>query len=67
MFLADDHPVIIEDIIDFGHHISEYKKLILDHKIDLLIMNAKDEDQLAMHGMVYPLAIESRQIPLLML
>ncbi|PCJ95206.1 MAG: hypothetical protein COA45_12215 [Zetaproteobacteria bacterium] len=60
-------PVTIEDIVTFGNRIVEYKKLILDHKVDLLIMNAKDHDQLAMHGMAYPLAIELRQIPLLML
>lgn len=60
-------PVTIEDIVTFGNRIMEYKKLILDHKVDLLIMNAKDHDQLAMHGMAYPLAIELRQIPLLML
>lgn len=60
-------PVSIESIITFGNRLSEYKALILDHKIDLLIMNARDHDQLAMHGMAYPLAIELRQIPLLML
>ncbi len=30
-------------------------------------MHTKDEDQMAMHGMAYPLAIELRQIPLLLL
>lgn len=30
-------------------------------------MNTKDEDQLAMHGLAYPLAVELREIPLLML
>lgn len=60
-------PVTIEDIVIFGDRIVEYKKLILDHKVDLLIMNAKDHDQLAMHGLAYPLAVELRQIPLLML
>jgi hypothetical protein len=30
-------------------------------------MNTKDEDQLAMHGLAYPLAVELRDIPLLML
>ena len=60
-------PVTVKDIVTFGDRMAEYKKLILDHKVDLLIMNAKDYDQLAMHGMAYPLAIELRQIPLLML
>ncbi len=41
--------------------------LIDEHKVDLLVMYAKDEDQLAMHGRTYPLAVELRHIPLLML
>ncbi|MDE1465387.1 hypothetical protein [Spartinivicinus poritis] len=53
--------------VSFGHHIKDYKKLIEDHELDLLVMNTKDEDQLAMHGIAYPLAVELRQIPLLML
>ncbi|MGH1375222.1 MAG: hypothetical protein ACRBCK_02640 [Alphaproteobacteria bacterium] len=60
-------PVTVKDIVSFGNRVVEYKKLILSQKVDLLIMNAKDNDQLAMHGIAYPLAIELRQIPLLML
>lgn len=57
----------IEEFVGFGHHLSKYSDLIAEHKIDLLVMNTKDEDQLAMHGLAYPLAVEVRQIPLLML
>lgn len=57
----------IESIVEFGQRLRDYKKMIQDHKIDLLIMNSRDEDQLAMHGLVYPLAVELRQIPLLLL
>ena len=46
---------------------SEYKRLIDEHAVDLLVLNTKDEDQLAMHGIAYALAVEMRQIPLLML
>ncbi len=49
-----------------GHHLIEYKQLVEDHSVQLLVMNTKDEDQLAMHGLAYPLAVELRQIPLLM-
>ena len=38
-----------------------------EHKIDLLVMNTKDEYQTAMHGLAYPLAVELRSIPLLLL
>ena len=53
---------------DLGlEHIREYQNLIEEHQVDLLVFNTKDHDQLAMHGLGYPLAIELRQIPLLML
>ncbi len=59
--------VRVEHLVVFGHHLSEYKRLIEQHKVDLLVLNTKDEDQLAMHGIAYALAVELRQIPLLML
>lgn len=66
--LKENRPDLsVEMGIAFGHRLSEYKRAIGEHEIDLLVMNAKDDDQLAMHGLVYPLAIELRQIPLLML
>ena len=54
-------------IVMLGHHLMEYKRLIVEHEVDLLVLNTKDEDQLAMHGLAYPLAVELREIPLLML
>lgn len=59
--------VDVASIVQLGHHLQEYKTLIEEHKVDLLVFNTKDEDQLAMHGLAYPLAVEMRQIPLLML
>ncbi len=59
--------VKVEDIVVFGHHLSQYKQLIEQHEVDLLVLNTKDENQLAMHGIAYALAVELRQIPLLML
>ena len=56
----------IEEIVRFGRQISSYRSLIDEHDIDLLVMNTKDEDQLAMHGLAYPLAVELRDTPLLM-
>ena len=54
-------------MVSFGHSLSDYKLYIQEYKIDLLVMHAKDHDQLAMHGLAYPLAIELREIPLLMI
>ncbi len=59
--------VKVEHLVVFGHHLFEYKRLIEQHGVDLLLLNTKDENQLAMHGMAYALAVELRQIPLLML
>jgi len=60
-------PQVVEGIVAIGHRLSEYARLIAEHEIDLLVMNTKDDDQFAMHGLAYPLAVELRDIPLLML
>ncbi len=62
-----DLSVTIEEIVVMGRRLDEYAHLIDQHEIDLLVFHTKDEDQLAMHGLAYPLAVELRQIPLLML
>ncbi len=66
--LAHSAPELtIESIVTSGHHIRAYRRLIEEHEVDLLVMNTKEEDHLAIHGLAYPLAIELRAIPLLML
>jgi hypothetical protein len=57
----------IEEIVTIGHRLSEYRRLVEEHEVDLLVMHTMDGDQLAMRGSAYPLAVELRQIPLLML
>jgi hypothetical protein len=57
----------IEEIVTMGRHLASYRELIEAHAVDLLVLNTKDEDQLAMHGLAHPLAVELRTIPLLML
>ena len=59
--------VLVRDVVGFGHHLSEYKRLIEELAVDLLVLHTKDEDQLAMHGLAYPLTVELREIPLLLL
>lgn len=60
-------PIAVESSVTIGRRLRECEKFIEDQQVDLLLFNTKDEDQLAMHGLAYPLAIELRQIPLLML
>ena len=50
-----------------GRLVDEYRELIAKREIDLLVLHTKDDDQLAMHGAAYALAVELRGIPLLML
>jgi hypothetical protein len=57
----------VEEITIMGRRLEEYRRLIEAHNVDLLILNTKDEDQLAMHGLAYPLAVELRDIAILML
>jgi hypothetical protein len=60
-------PISVEDVLAAGHRLRECRRLVEEHDADLLVMHTKDEDQLAMHGLAYPLAIEVRSIPLLLL
>ncbi len=56
----------IKPLVTFGHRIEDYRHLIEDRHIDLLVMNSRDDDQLAMHGMAYPLVVELRKTPILL-
>ncbi len=60
-------PVAIEEIVTMGRRLAEYRRLIDQHDIDMLVFNTMDDDQFAMHGLAYPLAVELRQLPVLML
>ena len=59
--------VRIEEVVAMGRRVDEYGELIAKREIDLLVLHTKDDDQLAMHGAAYALAVELRGIPLLML
>lgn len=50
-----------------GHRLQDYRRLLDECQCDLVVLNTKDEDQLAMHGLAYPIAVEFRDVPLLML
>jgi len=64
---AQSLPVKIEEVVTMGRRVEEYSELIAKREIDLLVLHTKDDDQLAMHGAAYALAVELRSIPLLML
>ena len=55
----------IRSMVRFGSGLKEYRRQIESQKLDLLVMHANDENQQAMNSVSYPLAVELRQIPLL--
>ena len=57
----------IESVVKMGHRVEDFRSIISSHEIELVVFNTKDEDQLAMHGLAFPLAVELRDLPLLML
>jgi len=59
--------ITIHKEVEFGHHLTEYRNYIERHKVDLLVMNTKDKEQMAIHGLAYPLVVELRSIPLLLI
>lgn len=64
-----DHalPLEVVPLITLGHVMSDHRRLIDEHDVDILVMNTKDDDQLAMHGLAYPLSVELRDTPLMLL
>lgn len=50
-----------------GRRLEDYRKVIEQDHVDLLVMHAKEDDQMAMHGMAHPLAVELRSVPILLL
>ena len=59
--------VHVQKIVTVGSRLIEFRRLIDKYSVDLLVMHTKDEDQSAMHGLAYPLAVELRETPLLLL
>ncbi len=62
-----DVDVEVHQSVALGHRLKEHVQLIEQFQTDLLVLNTKDDDQLAMHGLAYPLAVQLRRTPLLML
>lgn len=63
-----DHPgVEVTKRVRLGHTIHEVLTIASDQEIDLVVLNTKDEQQLAMAGIAYSLAIELIDQPLLLI
>lgn len=59
--------VKLQSIIEFGHIIAKYRELIAREPVSLLVFTTKDDTQLAMHSLGYSLAVEFRNMPVLLL
>lgn len=57
----------VEKLVEFGHRIVRYRELAARQRVDLIVTNTKDEDQLAMHGLAYALSVELTEVPQLLL
>ena len=57
----------VEADVGFGHHLATYREKVDRHGVELLVLHTKDDDQLAMHGLAYPLVVELRATPMLLL
>ena len=66
-FTTRKSPVTIQGVVEFGHRVSEIKRVADEREIDLVVFNTVDDGQLAMHGLAYSLAVELRDVPVLML
>ena len=66
--IHDEGPNInVNSVVTRGHHLRDYRRLIEDHDVDLLVLNTKDDDQLAMHGRAYSLSVELTDVSMLLL
>ena len=64
---AREVPIEIESIVEMGDRVADYRRLVEDHRCDLLVLNTWEDGQPAMQGQSYQLAVELRNIPLLLL
>lgn len=59
--------VTVNSFVGRGHHLRDYRRLTEEHEIDLLVLNTKDDDQLAMHGLAYSVSVELTDVSMLLL
>lgn len=53
--------------VGLGHLITSYTELVKKHKVDILVVQTKDDTQMAAHSLGYSLAIEFIKMPVLLI
>lgn len=64
---AERVSIEVNPIVALGDPLTTYQFLLEEHNINLLVLYTKDDNQHAMHNLAYTLAVELRDVPLLML
>ena len=59
--------VSVHSDIRMGHQLKTYVSMVELNHIDMVVMQSKDDDQIAIHGLSYPLAVELSTLPLLIM
>jgi len=60
-------PVHIEGKTLMGNHLREIREIIEEENIHVLVMRTRHDEQIALHGLAYPIVMGIREIPILML
>ncbi|HHO51787.1 MAG TPA: hypothetical protein ENK18_13150 [Deltaproteobacteria bacterium] len=74
-YLSTIHQVLTEHeisetivpIVLLGHALTDHRRLADTHDVGLIVVNGRDDQQRAMHGLAHALAIELRHRPVLVL
>jgi len=56
-----------EAIVTMGYPLSTYRELLKQHRHEMLVMDSKDEKQIAMRGLAYTMAVEFSDIAMLLI
>lgn len=67
LFAAENVPIEVLPEVRQGHLVSDYQDVLDAHEGDLLVLHTKDENQRAMKGQAYAIAVEFRHVALLLL
>ena len=57
----------VRSVVQMGHRMRDYLALLEDHQVDLLCFHTASDDQVALHGATYLLAVQLRTLPILMI
>jgi nucleotide-binding universal stress UspA family protein len=62
---AGEDLTVVEHVLR-GHRVADYRAIIEEHEVDLVVFPTLEEDRIALHGVAYSLAVELVETPLLM-